>query len=166
MSAHWLAVFALLAVFVCWSAASPQTPPGAPPGPAPPPAGEPGVPAPPEIVAELHQGLAEAIRRFEAMDTEGVLRHVSDRYRSGPLTKRAVREQLRAMFTAHDVVRARVRIDDVRVIGDRYWVYSTGEVTGRLRFIGTPTALLGWEREPEVVWREDGRWRLIGDQQP
>jgi hypothetical protein len=100
------------------------------------------------------------------MDLEAVLAEVSDRYRSGPLTKPALRQQLAAIFAAHDAVHARVTIDDVRMIGGRAWVYSTGDVSGRLRFLGTPTSLFAWERAPEVAWRENGRWRLIGDQQP
>lgn len=131
-----------------------------------PPAPPPGDPAPAEAVAELQQALADALQRFERMDLEGVLAHVSDRYRTGPLTKPTVRQQLLAMFAAHDAISARVRIDEVRMIGDRAWVYSTGDITGRLRFFGTPVVLLSWQQAPEVAWREGGRWRLIGDQQP
>ena len=130
-----------------------------------PPAPPPGDPAPAEVVAELQQALTDALQRFERMDLEGVLAHVSDRYRTGPLTKPTVRQQLLAMFAAHDALSARVRIDEVRMIGDRAWVYSTGDITGRLRFFGTPVALLSWQQAPEVAWREGGRWRLIGDQQ-
>lgn len=130
---------------------------------APPPSASPGRPAPPDVVAELAQALAHGIQRFEAMDVDGVLAHVSDRYRTGPLTKAAARQQLLAIFAAHDAVRARVRIDDVVMIGDRAWVYSTGEVTGRVRWLGTPIVLFSWQRQPEVAWREAGRWRLIGD---
>jgi hypothetical protein len=138
-----------------WTAALAQAPATPPPG----------APAPPHVVAELQGALDDAVRRFERMDLEGVLAHVSDRYRTGPLTKPAVRQQLLAMFAAHDTLSARVRIDEVRMIGDRAWVYSTGEVTGRLRFLGTPIALFGWQQAPEVAWRENDRWRLIGDQQ-
>ena len=126
----------------------------------------PGDPAPAGVVAELQHALADAVQRFERMDLEGVLAHVSERYRTGPLTKPALRQQLLAMFAAHDALSARVRIDEVRMIGDRAWVYSTGEVTGRLRFFGTPVVLFSGQQAPEVAWREDGRWRLIGDQQP
>jgi hypothetical protein len=44
-------------------------------------------------------------------------------------------------------------------------VYSTGEVSGRLRLLGTPMVFLSWERELEVVRREGGAWRLFGYQQ-
>ena len=125
----------------------------------------PGDPAPPAVVAELQRALADATTRFESMDLGGVLANVSDRYRTGPLTKPVLRQQLVAMFAAYDTLRARVRVDEVRMIGDRAWVYSTGEVTGRVRWLGTPMSVLSWEREPEVAWRENGRWRLIGDQQ-
>ena len=132
-----------------------------PPAPTPPP----GERAPAEIVTELQRALDDALQRFQRMDLEGVLAHVSDRYRTGPLTKPTLRQQLLATFAAHDALNARVRIDDVRMIGDRAWVYSTGEVTGRLRFLGTPILLFSWQQAPEVAWRENGRWRLIGDQQ-
>ncbi len=140
------------------------TPPGAPTAP-PPAAEEPGVPASPLVVAELQQTLAHAVDSFDRMDLEGVLANVSDRYRTGPLTKPLLRDQLAAVFAAHDRVHAAVRIDQVRMIGDRAWVYSTGTVTGRLRVLGTDVSLFSWARAPEVAWREGGRWRLIGDQQ-
>ncbi|MBI1736441.1 MAG: hypothetical protein HYR51_14825 [Candidatus Rokubacteria bacterium] len=146
---------AALLVLIAGTAAFGQAPPAPPPG----------DPAPPAVVTELQHALADAVHRFERMDLEGVLAHVSDRYRTGPLTKPAVRQQLLAMFTANDALAARVRIDEVRMLGDRAWVYSTGEVTGRLRWLGTPVALLSWQQAPEVAWREGGRWRLIGDQQ-
>jgi hypothetical protein len=148
----WLGVPAALAQ-------APRQPPPAQPAPAP-------QPAPPALVAELEHALAQAVAAFEAMDVERVLANVSERYRTGPLTKPALRQQLVAMFAAHETLRARVRIDQVELIGDRAWVYSTGEVTGRIRFLGTDVSVLAWQRAPEVAWREGGRWRLIGDQQP
>ena len=42
------------------------------------------------------------------------------------------------------------------------WVYSTGEITGRIRGIGVWTSALSWEREPDVARREAGAWRLVG----
>jgi hypothetical protein len=125
----------------------------------------PGSPAPPRIVSEIQQTLDAAISRFDAMDEAGVLAHVSEQYRTGPLTKAGIAQQLRAVFTIHDQVRARVRIDDVRMVGDVVWVYSTGDVTGRLRMIGGSTPVLSWVRELEVARRENGRWRLFGYQQ-
>lgn len=156
-----------LALVVAWAGvlggpAAGQSPaPPAAPAPEPPP----GVAAPPEVVAEIHRAVADAVRRFEAMDLPGVLAHVSERYRTGPLTRPIVAEQLRAVFAVHDAVRARVRLDDVRLVGDHAWIYSTGEVTGRLRWIGQEVSVLWWERELEVARREDGRWRLYGYQQ-
>ena len=125
----------------------------------------PGSPAPRSVMLELQQALALAIERMHAMDEAGVLRHVSERYRSSSLTKPAIREQLRALFTLYDTVRAKVHIDDVRTLGDDTWVYSTGEVSGRVRGLGTWMLVLSWQREPEVVRREGGAWRLYGDQQ-
>ena len=122
-------------------------------------------PAPRKVILELQQALAHAIERFQALDEAGVLRHVSDRYRSDPLTKAAIREQLRVMFAVYDSLQARVRIDEVRMAGEQAWVYSTGDVSGRLRWLGTSTSILSWQHEPEVAQREQGVWRLYGSQQ-
>jgi hypothetical protein len=122
-------------------------------------------PAPQKVLLELQQALANATDRFQAMDEAGVLRHVSDHYRTTPLTKVAIREQLRVMFTLYDTVRAQVRIDEAWTAGDRAWVYSTGEVSGRLRWVGTWTPIVSWRHEPEIARREQGVWRLYGFQQ-
>jgi hypothetical protein len=127
--------------------------------------GLPGNPAPPNVVAEIQQTVDAALSRFDAMDTAGVLAHVSDQYRTGTLTKAGIAEQLRAIFALHDQVRTRVRIDEVRMVGDLAWVYSTGEVTGRVRYVGSTIVVASWERELEVGRREGGRWRLYGYQQ-
>ena len=121
-------------------------------------------PAPRKVMLELQQALAHAIERFQAMDEAGVLGHVSDHYRTDPLTKSAIREQLRAMFALYDTLRAQVRIDEARTAGEQAWVYSTGEVSGRLRWLGTWTPILSWQHEPEVARREEGVWRLYGYQ--
>lgn len=122
----------------------------------------PGAPAPEPLTRELQQALASATERFQALDAAGVLGHVSDQYRNGPFTKPALREQLLAMFTLYDSVRARVRVDDIRLVDGAAWVYSTGEISGRLRGIGLWTSALTWEREPDVARRENGIWRLVG----
>jgi len=124
----------------------------------------PWAPAPRKVILELQQALAHAIERFQAMDEAGVLSHVSDHYRTDPLTKAAIREQLRVMFALYDTLRAQVRIDEARTAGERAWVYSTGEVSGRLRWLGTWTPILSWQHEPEVAQREQGVWRLYGYQ--
>lgn len=129
------------------------------------PEASPGTPAPTHVVAEIQQSLDAAIRRFDAMDGAGVLAHVSEQYRTGPLTKAGLAEQLGAIFAIHDRVKARVRIDEVRMVGEHAWVYSTGDVTGRLRYLGGSIPVLSWERELEVARRENGRWRLFGYQQ-
>jgi hypothetical protein len=130
---------------------------------APPP--PPGRPAPPAVRQEIQAVLDDAVRRFQAMDEPGVLAHISDQYRTGIFTKRVVREHLAAMFRLYETVQARVRIDDVRLVGDHAWVYSTGEVSGRFPVIGRWMTLLWWERELEVARREGNRWRLFGYQQ-
>jgi hypothetical protein len=126
------------------------------------PAAPPGTPAPAATVSELQQTLAAASGRFQAMDAAGVLAYVSDRYRNGPITKASVRDNLLAMFALYDTVRAQVRLDEVRVVNGAAWVYSTGEISGRLRGLGVWTTVLSWEREPEVARREGAAWRLEG----
>ena len=122
-------------------------------------------PAPRRVIVELQQALAHAIERFQAIDEAGVLSHISDHYRTDPLTKAVIREQLRVMFALYDTLRAQVRIDEARTAGEQAWVYSTGEVSGRLRWLGTWTPILSWQHEPEVAQREQGVWRLYGYQQ-
>jgi hypothetical protein len=127
--------------------------------------GDPGHPAPAPVVRELQAALGQARQRFEARDVPGVLAHVSDQYRTGPFTKPVIREQLNAINGVYDVVKAAVRIDHVQMVGDRAWVYSTGEISGRLRLVGTWVVLYSWQRELEVARREAGQWRLFGYQQ-
>jgi len=132
------------------------------PSPAEPP---PGVAAPPELVRELSSVLALAVQRFEAKDADGVLAYVSEQYRTGPFTKTVIRDNLIGIYGVYDMVRARVRIDEVRMVGEHAWVYSTGDVSGRLLLVGTWVRFLSWRRELEVARREGGGWRLFGYQQ-
>jgi hypothetical protein len=125
----------------------------------------PGTPAPPEVIEQVRRTLAQAVARFEARDAAGVLAHVSDAYRTGPLTKAALRDQLVGIFSVYDAVSAQVRIDDVRVVGEAAWIYSTGQVTGRLPLFGRWMQVLAWDRELEIARRENGAWRLFGYQQ-
>jgi hypothetical protein len=125
----------------------------------------PGAPASPNVVLELQQALTAATERFQAMDRTGVLSQISNQYRTDSLTKATIGEQLRVMFTLYDTVRVQVQIDEVRAAGDQAWVYSTGEVSGRLRGLGTWMPVLSWKHEPEVARREQGVWRLYGFQQ-
>jgi hypothetical protein len=150
----------------------PPTPPVRParptaPGPpeVPPADTRPGTPAPPAVVAEIRAALAHAVERFEARDVEGVLAHISDEYWTGPLGKRAVRAQLLTLVQLHQQVRARVRLDDVRLVGPLAWVWTTGDLTGQLAVIGQWVQLFVWERELEIARREQGVWRLYGYQQ-
>ena len=124
-----------------------------------------GVTAPAQVVAELQAVLAKATQRFEARDVAGVLASVSDQYRTGPFTKPGIREQLIAIYSIYDAVRARVRIDEVQMVDGHAWVYSTGEVSGRLPLVGTWVVFLSWQHELEVARREAGGWRLFGYQQ-
>jgi hypothetical protein len=164
-------------------AAAPQPPPP-PPRPAPPapapgeiprtapgeaprtaPAPRPGTPAPSGVAAELRATLARAIERFEAKDLDGVLAHLSDAYWTGPFTKRTVRAQLLTMFQVNQEVRARVRIDEVRLVDGHAWVWSTGALSGLLPFVPQWVELFAWQRELEVARREGSAWRLYGYQQ-
>jgi hypothetical protein len=122
----------------------------------------PGTAAPEPVTRELQQALAAATERFQALDAAGVLGHVSEQYRNGPFNNAALREHLLAMFTLYDSVRARIRVDEIRLVDGAAWVYSTGEISGRLRGIGMWTSALTWDREPDVARRESGAWRLIG----
>jgi hypothetical protein len=119
--------------------------------------------APPELVSELGPAVERARQRFEARDAAGVLAHVSEQYRSGGLTKADLRQQLLAMFALYEVLRARVIIDNVQVVDGAVWVYTSGEVSGRLPFLGW-VPVLTWQNEPEVARREDAGWRLFGFQ--
>jgi len=148
-----------------WLAAAPSTARGLEPPPPGPPPELPGTAAPPPVVGQLQAALASAVQQFERQDTVGVLSHVSDRYRTGPVTKATLREEIPAMFALYDTLTARVRIDAVRMVGDHAWVYSSGEVAGRLRWLGRWVPVLTWQRELEVARREDGVWRLFGYQQ-
>jgi hypothetical protein len=55
-----------------------------------------------------------------------------------------VRQQLRAVYATHHAVRARVRIREVRMIDGRAWVASSGEITGRVRVLGTQATVYQW----------------------
>jgi hypothetical protein len=125
----------------------------------------PGSPAPPAVVAEIRATLARALERFEARDAEGVLAHVSEEYWTGPLNKRTVRAQLLTILQLHQQVRARVQVDEVRLVGAHAWVWTTGDMTGQLALVGQWVRLFVWERELEVARREQGVWRLYGYQQ-
>ena len=126
--------------------------------------GLPGVAAPRSVVVELQDALGHATERLQARDEAGVLSHVSDRYRSAGLTKPAIREQLHALLAIYDSLQAKVQIDEARAVGEDVWVYSTGEVSGRVRGLGMWMPIYSWKREPEVARREQGVWRLYGDQ--
>jgi len=148
-----LQVIGLIALMLCVGGMS------APPAPAAPEVRA----APPELVSELRPVVDQARQRFEARDLAGVLAHVSEQYRSGGLTKADVRQQLLAIFSLYEVLRARVRIDNVQVADGVVWVYTSGEVTGRLPLMGW-VSVLAWQNEPEVARREEAGWRLFGFQ--
>jgi hypothetical protein len=140
--------------------------PVAPTAPAPPPVDpRPGAPAPRAVVEEIRTAIAHAVGRFEARDAEGVLAHVSEEYWTGPLGKRAIRAQLNTILQVHQRVRARVELDEVRLVGAHAWVWTTGDMTGQLALVGQWVQMFVWEHELEVARREQGVWRLYGYQQ-
>jgi hypothetical protein len=120
-------------------------------------------PAPAPLAAELGSLIEQARARFEARDLAGVLASVSEQYRSSGMTKAAVREQLAAMFALYQQLQARVRLERVQLVAETAWVYTSGEVSGRLPFVGWVT-VLSWQDEPEVARREAAGWRLFGFQ--
>jgi len=120
-------------------------------------------PASSEVTAELQRAVEQARARFEMRDLAGVLTSVSEQYRSGGMTKAAVRDQLNGMFALYQQLRARVTVDRVEMVGESAWIYTTGEVSGRLPIVGWVT-VLAWQGEPEVARREATGWRLFGFQ--
>ncbi len=148
-----LQVIASIGLMLCVGGMSATPAPGAPGAGA----------APPELVNELRPVVEHARQRFEARDATGVLAHVSEQYRSGGLTKADLRQQILAMFSLYEVLRARLTIDDVQVVDGAVWVYTSGAVSGRLPLVGWVTVLT-WQNEPEVARREDAGWRLFGFQ--
>jgi hypothetical protein len=119
----------------------------------------------PTVRADIDRSVRMAVERMQARDLGGVLTYVSDRYRTANLTKPVVREQLVALFALYDALRVRVRVDDMRAVGGTVWVYTTGELSGRLTGLGQWMSVFSWEREPEVVRLEASSWRLWGHQQ-
>jgi hypothetical protein len=149
-----VAAAALLVLVVCTgglSAAAPAVPPRV------------ATPAPPDTVAEVSALVEQARRRFVARDAAGVLAFLADNYRSGGLTKPAVRQQLLALYSVHDRLRARVQVDQVDMVDGAAWVYTSGEVAGHLPLVGW-VDVLWWQREPEVARRQGTAWRLVGFQ--
>ena len=122
-------------------------------------------PAPAEVVREIQAALDRARVRFEARDASGVLTHVSEQYRTGPMTKAEIRQQLLAIYEIYTAVQAHVAIDAVELVDGGAWVYTTGEISGRLPLVGAWMTILSWERELEVARREGKSWRLFGYQQ-
>ena len=120
-------------------------------------------PAPPGTAGELGAVVERARLRFVAKDAAGVLAHVADNYRSNGLTKPAVRQQLLALYSIYDELRARVQLDHVEMVDGDVWFYTTGEITGRLPLVGWVT-VFSWQREPEVARRQADVWRLVGFQ--
>jgi hypothetical protein len=120
-------------------------------------------PAPPELIGELLPIVERARRSFEARDVVGVLAHVSEQYRSGGVTKADLRQQILTMFSLYDAIRTRVTIDQVQLVNGGVWVYTTGEISGRLPILGW-VPVLAWQNEPQAARREEAGWRLFGFQ--
>jgi hypothetical protein len=130
---------------------------------APAPAAVVATPAPAQVAAELQSAVERARVRFEARDLAGVLACVSEQYRSSGMTKAGVRDQLSAMFALYPQLQARITVDRVQMVDGAAWIYTSGEVSGRLPVVGWVT-VLAWQGEPEVARREAPGWRLFGFQ--
>jgi hypothetical protein len=120
-------------------------------------------PATPGTAEALGAVVEQARQRFVAKDAAGVLAHLADNYRSSGLTKSDVRQQLLALYSLYEELRARVQVNHVEMVDGDVWFYTTGEVTGRLPLVGWVT-VLSWQREPEVARRQGEVWRLVGFQ--
>jgi hypothetical protein len=120
-------------------------------------------PAPAGVVTELASLVEQARQRFVARDAGGVLAHLAESYRSGGLTKAGVRQQLLALYSLYDALRARVQVERVDVVDGDAWIYTTGEIAGYLPLVGW-VSVFAWEREPEVARRQGDVWRLVGFQ--
>jgi hypothetical protein len=120
-------------------------------------------PAPPGTAEQLGTLVEQARLRFVAKDAAGVLANIADNYRSSGITKPDVRQHLLAMYSLYEALRARVQLDHVEIVDGDVWFYTTGEITGRLPFVGWVT-VLSWQREPEVARRQGEVWRLVGFQ--
>ena len=118
-------------------------------------------PAPSGTAEALGALVEQARQRFVARDAAGVLAHVADNYRSSGFTKADVRQQLLALYSLYEELRARVQLNHVEIVDGDVWFYTTGEVTGRLPLVGWVT-VLSWQREPEVARRQGAGWRLVG----
>ena len=142
---------ALLVLLLCGSASSTIAAPRV------------ATPAPAGTAEELSAVVEQARLRFVARDAAGVLAHLADNYRSGGLTKPDVRQQLLALYSLYEQLRARVQLNHVEMVDGDVWFYTTGEVTGRLPLVGWVT-VLSWQREPEVARRQGQVWRVVGFQ--
>jgi hypothetical protein len=120
-------------------------------------------PAPPGTAEELAVVVEQARQRFVAKDAAGVLAYLADNYRSGGLIKPDVRQQLLALYSLYEALRARVQVDHAEIVDGDIWFYTTGEVTGRLPYVGWVT-VLSWRREPEGARRHGEVLRLVGFQ--
>jgi hypothetical protein len=120
-------------------------------------------PAPPGAAEELGALVEQARLRFVAKDATGVLAHLADNYRSSGFTKADVRQQLLALYSLYEELRARVQVNHVEMVDGDVWFYTTGEITGRLPLVGW-VPVLSWQREPEVARRQGKVWRLVGFQ--
>ena len=76
------------------------------------------------------------------------------------MTKAGLREQLLSMFALYDTMRVRLTVDRVQLVDGAVWVYTSGEVSGRLPLLGWMTVLT-WRNEPEVARREGAILALV-----
>src|SRR5438552_17846386 len=100
---------------------------------------------------------------FFASNAAAELAHHSYNYRTGEFTKPDVRQQLLALYSLYEALRARVQVDHVEMVDGDVRFYTTGELTGRPPLVRCLT-VLPWQRAPHVARRQGDVWRLAGCQ--
>jgi ketosteroid isomerase-like protein len=114
--------------------------------------------------AHLRWLLRAAVRAFEAKEAQAVMALVSDAYRSGGVTKPLLLVQIQGMFLLYAELRVELAVRDIRVVGDRAVLTTSGRIRGT-PWIGQEEQVVAeWRDLVEVARREGKRWRLYGDQ--
>ncbi len=114
---------------------------------------------------EIRQRIAEGVKLFETEDLPRLMALVSDSYRSGPMTKEAIRLQLLGIFQANRELHVTLKIREIRLRGDLVFVRFGGQVTGQPLLWPYRVVIFEWQDLVEVGRREGTVWRLYGDQQ-
>ena len=114
---------------------------------------------------EVRRAIADGVKLFEAENLPRLMAMVSDSYRSGPMTKEAIRLQLLGIFQANRELHVTLKIREIRLRGDLVFVRFGGQVTGQPLLWPYRVVIFEWQDLVEVGRREGTVWRLYGDQQ-